>query len=106
MFKLVDGLCIIKPESTFTIYDVEHFVHQIKEKLTDIRVFQLDLGQVTEFDTAGWQSLVSLQKYITSENIPLEIVDISQAVSRIINLFGMPDQFQQMTYMTGNDYEA
>lgn len=94
MIKVTDGLCTIKPESTFTIYDVEQFAHQMKEKLKNIKTIQLDFSTVEEFDTAGFQMIYALYKSAKAQMISMHFVAASPAVIRIINLFGLNDWYQ------------
>ena len=96
MIKITDGMCTIKPESTFTIYDVEQFVHSMREKLPSIKVIVLDFASVDEFDTAGFQTIYALHKSAQAQSIEMYFTATSTAVNRISGLFGVSDWYQSL----------
>jgi anti-anti-sigma factor len=96
MIKVTDGLCTIKPESTFTIYDVEQFVQLMREKLPNIKMIALDFADVQEFDTAGFQTIYALYKSAQEQEITIYFVAVSTAVHRIVELFGVSDWCQSL----------
>ncbi len=101
MIKVTDGLCTIKPESTFTIYDVEQFVHQMREKMPTIRHIGLDFATVEEFDTAGFQTIYALYKIAQEQGIDMYFVAASPAINRVIELFGVKDWYQSLVKERG-----
>jgi anti-anti-sigma regulatory factor len=96
MIKVTDGVCTIKPESTFTIYDVEQFVHSVREKLPSITAVQLDFAAVNEFDTAGFQTVYALYKSLQEQKVAMSFVASSNAIERIVNLFGVDEWYQTL----------
>lgn len=52
---------------------------------------EIDLGGVTEFDTAGLQLLLSLRKELNSRAGSLVITGASESVRNLVTFFGVHD---------------
>jgi anti-sigma B factor antagonist len=67
-------------------------VAELKSKLLkyfkDIRNMEFDLSSVEKIDTAGFQLLTMIKKEVESKEKTFKIVNPSEEIKRIFNLYG------------------
>lgn len=76
-------------QDEMTIYNVLEHKNTLFSSLKADQELQLDLSEVSEIDSAGMQLLIMLKKQATIINTQLSIVDHSQAVIEVLELFNL-----------------
>ena len=66
---------------------------QLLEHLGQASELELDLGEVSEMDTAGFQLLYLLKREAKAENKKLRLVNHSQATLDVLGLLNMEAYF-------------
>jgi len=78
-------------EGDMTIYTAESIKQDLFSEISKKKHIDVDLSDVSEFDTAGFQALIFGKKYASDSGIELRICGASEAVSEVFQLYGMSD---------------
>lgn len=89
-----DDVCMIVVEKDMTIFNSTELKKLILKPLNDCSNLKIDLSQVGEIDSSGFQLLMLLKKECESKKIAFQLVDYSNAVRSLLELFNMVDYFQ------------
>lgn len=76
-------------EGNITIYEAPSIKDRLLSALADCRVLELDLSQVGEIDTAGFQLLVLAKREATYQGKTLNLVAHSVAVREVLDFLNM-----------------
>lgn len=76
-------------DSDLTIYNAIDIKRQLLDALQAIKTLELDLSQIGEMDSAGFQLLVMAKKEATRIGHTLRIVAHSPAVREVIEFYNM-----------------
>ncbi len=79
----------VKLDGELTIYAAASVQQQLLAALGGAASIALDLGEVTEFDSAGAQQVLALVRECDALGRPLRIVAASDAVREVFTLFGL-----------------
>lgn len=96
-----DSLESVRVEGEMTIYTASKLKDELFMALRDTPTADIDLSQVSEFDSAGLQILVLLHREASRSNQQLTLTASSPAVQDLLQVFGMEGFFGESTY--GND---
>ena len=79
---------VVTPPDELVIHTVSGFVEELKNGLEECKVILLNLIEVVEIDSAGFQVLVALKNEALKRGIPLKIIGMSSEADEIISLYG------------------
>lgn len=88
-----NGICRLQMEGELTIYRGLEIRDGLMEHLAASAGIELDLGGVTEMDTAGVQLLLAAKREGIRLGKTVRFVSHSQAVLEVIDLYNMAAQF-------------
>jgi anti-anti-sigma factor len=88
-----DGTCRLRIDGEFTIYTALQIRDGLLERLAATGGVEVDLGGVTEMDTAGVQLLLATKREGVRLGKTVRYVSHSQAVLEVIDLYNMAAQF-------------
>ncbi len=88
-----DGTCRLHVDGEFTIYNALQIRDGLREHLVSADGIEVDLGGVTEMDTAGVQLLLATKREGIRLGKTVRYVSHSQAVLEVIDLYNMAAQF-------------
>lgn len=71
------------------IYRAAELKHSVLAALRQSRVLEIDLGGVTEFDTAGLQVLMLAKRTASAEQRELRLLHHSPAVVEVVELLNL-----------------
>lgn len=77
----------ISPPEELNIHTIEGFVKELRDNLAGCKIVSLNLAEVYEIDSAGFQALIALKNETQKRQIELKIVGISPEVDEIISLY-------------------
>lgn len=77
-----------------TIYTACEMKGKLLQKLAKCQAMELDLSQVTELDTAGFQLLALLKREAEQGKKPLELKNHSPAVLDVFELYNFSEQIE------------
>ncbi len=83
------GLCKVQIEGEMTIYNSAELKKQLLKSLPKCSQIEIDLSQVSEMDTAGFQLLLLVYNEASLLNITVRIASYSSAVSAVFDLYSM-----------------
>ncbi len=78
-------------EGEMTIFNAQQIASSID--ISDASVIELDLSQVSEFDTSGLQILIALKKECDLRGIELALKAMGEPVRGLLELFRITDLF-------------
>jgi len=78
-------------ENNMTIFNAAELKKTILEALSEPSNIQLDLSQVSEIDSAGFQLLLMLKNESKSNNKEYQITACSPAVDSLLDLFNLKE---------------
>jgi anti-anti-sigma factor len=90
---LEDGRCEVALEGELTIYAARDLQAELLACLDAHPALTLDLGAVTEVDTAGVQILLLLKREARTTGKPLAFVSHSPAVLEVMDLYNLNGVF-------------
>ena len=79
--------------NNLTIYEAPQTKEQLLNALAQCQVLELDLAQVQEIDSAGFQLLVLAKREASSLGKSLKLVSHSPAVREVLDFFNMVSYF-------------
>lgn len=88
-----DGTYRLMLDGAMTVYNAVDIKNQLMTAVQQSPVLELDLSNVTEMDTAGFQLLVLAKRESLLADRHLRIVAHSDAVREIIEFYGMTGFF-------------
>jgi len=89
------GKCKAKIEGDMTVYTACAMKDKLMQKLAKCQAMELDLSQVVEFDTAGFQLLVLLKHEAERSETPLLMKTPSPAVQDVFELYHVSEQVER-----------
>lgn len=95
------GKCKAKIDGVMTIYTAGELKDKLLKKLAECQAMELDLSQVMEFDTAGFQLLMLLKREAEHNNTPLLMKNHSPVVQDLFELYHFSEQAERK--ITGHD---
>jgi len=78
-------------EGDMTIYSAENFKQDLFSVIAKKNDVNVNLTDVSEFDTAGFQVLLIGKKYADENEVELRLCEASEPVSEVFKLYGMSD---------------
>ncbi len=78
-------------EGDVTIYTAEGIKQDLFAEISKNKNINVELSDVSEFDTAGFQALIFGKKYASENGIELRLCGASEAVREVFQLYGMSD---------------
>ncbi|GMR19452.1 MAG: STAS domain-containing protein [Gammaproteobacteria bacterium] len=93
--RTVKGKCKAKIEGDMTVYTACEMKEKLLQKLAKCQAMELDLSQVVEFDTAGFQLLVLLKREAEHKETPLLMKSHSPAVQDFFELYHVSEQVER-----------
>ncbi|HSV97019.1 MAG TPA: STAS domain-containing protein [Spirochaetota bacterium] len=78
----------VSVEGEAGIYTVSPLKEQLLKQLKSVRSMEVDLSDVSEMDTAGFQLFVALKREAVKSGKSLSLVGHSPAVLRVFDLYG------------------
>jgi len=88
-----NGLCRIGIEGEMTIYTASRLKEDLLSAMVDGTEFEMNLGQISEIDTAGLQLLALAKREAADKNKPLHFVAHSQAVLGMLDMCNLGSAF-------------
>ena len=89
------GKCKAKIDGDMTIYTAGELKDKLLQKLTKCQSMELDLSQVVEFDTAGFQLLVLLKREAEQNETLLLMKNHSSVVQDVLELYHLNEQLER-----------
>ena len=89
-----------------TIYNAATQKPMLLEALADCDGLDLDLSQVSEMDTAGFQLLLLTKREATKANKTVRLTAHSKAVTELLDLYNMASYFGDPMVITAKEYAA
>ena len=99
----LEGAMRITVEGNLTIYHAAEIKQRLIEGIHADVVLELDLSQVGEIDTAGFQILALAKRESEKRGRSLRIVGHSQAVREVIEFFNMVAFFGDPLVIAANE---
>ena len=84
-----NGLCKLQIEGEMTIYNSAELKKQLLKSLPECSQVEIDLSQVSEMDTAGFQLLLLVYNEASLLNVTVRIASYSSAVSAVFDLYSI-----------------
>ena len=88
-----DGVCRIGIEGEMTIYFAAQAKDSLIAAMADCNEIEMNLGQISEIDTAGLQLLALAKREAVDSSKPLHFVAHSQAVLDMLDLCNLAGVF-------------
>jgi len=89
-----DGLCKLRVETDMTIFNAAELKNELLSDMGDCSSLEVDLSQVGEMDTSGFQLLFMMKREAALRNRDFKIASHSQATEAVIALYNMSDYFK------------
>lgn len=86
---------VITLEEEVTIYNADEVKQKLFEQLLNENDVTVDLSQVAEIDTAGFQALLFGKRYAEKNNLNMRIEAPSEVVSEVFGLYGMSEMVEE-----------
>lgn len=95
MFKVLKRgkQCKLALEGELTIYNAVDLKEGLLKYLRSSSQLEIDLSHVNELDTAGLQVLACAKKDAANNAIPFSLVNHSQSVIEVLDLYNMASYF-------------
>jgi len=91
--KKKQGTHILPLEGELTIYNAAELKPSLIEALHKGQEMEIDVSKISEMDTAGLQLLLLTKREAVNQNKPLRLINHSDAVLELINLYNMAEYF-------------
>lgn len=88
-----NGICRLQIEGELTIYNGLEIRNGLMDHLAASKEIEVDLGGVSEMDTAGFPLLLAAKREGTRLGKTVRFVSHSQAALELIDLYNMAAQF-------------
>lgn len=86
----------INIDGEFTIYRAEAICNTLRHAVSQGGDLELDLRDVSEFDSAGLQIVLAAQRSVHARAAVFRVVGISAAVAEVFGMLGLSDQLAAM----------
>lgn len=96
------GVAQLAVQDEMTIYTVREQKQQLFDNLKSAKEVQVDLGGVTEIDSAGVQLLMFLKQESISRNIKFSLIHHSQVVVGVLELLNLSKYFGDPIVISAN----
>jgi len=93
-------------EEDMTIYNAATQKQMLLEALQDCQQLDLDLSQVSEMDTAGFQLLLLSKREALKANKTIHLTAHSKAVIELLELYNMASYFGDPLVMPAREHAA
>lgn len=88
------GKCKAKIDGEMTIYTACELKEKLLQKLAKCQSMELDLSQVTDFDTAGFQLLALLRREAECDDTSLLIKNHSPVIQDVFELYHVSEPLE------------
>lgn len=95
-----DGFCRIAVEGEMTIYTAAELKEKLLQGMVDCTELELNLGRVSEIDTAGLQLLVLVKREAAEKAMTLRFVAHSQAILDVLDMCNLAGVFGDPVVIT------
>ncbi|MBI5643262.1 MAG: STAS domain-containing protein [Deltaproteobacteria bacterium] len=85
---------LMRISGEMTIYNAPALKKGLLDALAENRDLAMDLSEVNEMDTSGFQLLLLAKKEAVQKSRELTLVNISQAAATVIELYNMRTYFE------------
>jgi len=106
MEKSDQGHRNITIKEDMTIYNAAAQKPMLLEALDDCQELDLDLSQVSEMDTAGFQVLLLAKREALKTNKIMRLTAHSKAVTELLDLYNMASYFGDPMVITAREHAA
>ncbi len=100
--EINDGVCEAVVEGELTIYHVNEFKKGLEKAIKKSSTVNLNLGGVSEIDTAGFQLLMQAQTACLEDDKEFHLVSVSRAVAEVMDIFGLEMHFGEFERVAAN----
>jgi len=102
---MTDSAAIVRlaMEGDMTIYNATEQKHRLMASLDSCQELELDLGQVSEIDTAGFQLLILAKREALRHQKVLRIVAHSTPVSDLLDFYNKVAYFGDPVHLPARD---
>lgn len=99
--EIADGVCRILPAGEMTIYHAAEMKAPLLACIARCREVEINLSEVIEMDTAGFQLLVLAKREAVNAGKRLSLVAHSPATLEVLDLFSMASYFGDPVVISG-----
>jgi len=104
IFGKIDNKNVLTLQGEFTIYSASEFKIKIDANQEILKSdLTIDLSKVTRIDTSGIQVLISLKKHFNEKGFNIILINHSDAVISIIELYGLLAYFGDQIRLKKDD---
>ncbi len=96
----IDGYCKLRIQGDMTIYTAEELRQELLNEIVGDEEVEIDLSEVHEMDTAGFQLLVMAKRECEKAGRPLSFVSHSAEVMEVLELYNMAAYFGDPVVLT------
>lgn len=96
-----DGVCRVFPAGEMTIYHAAEMKAPLLSGLGRCREVEINLSEVVELDTAGFQLLVLAKREAVRAGKPLRLVAHSPATLEVLDMYNMASYFGDPVVISG-----
>jgi len=88
------GLCKLEMSTECSIYSVAGLKEAFDENIDKYTRFEIDMSAVEEVDSAGIQLLLAFFKEVKRQGKSAQITAKSDAISKVVDTFGVADKLE------------
>ncbi|MBS4099593.1 MAG: STAS domain-containing protein [Sulfuricella sp.] len=99
--EAADGVCRVLPAGEMTIYHAAEMKAPLLACIARCREMEINLSEVVELDTAGFQLLLLAKREAMRVGKPLRLVAHSPATLEVLDLFNMASYFGDPVVISG-----
>ena len=96
-----NGICRAIVSGEMTIYHAAEMKEALSPCVANCREVEINLSEVTEMDTAGFQLLLLAKREASSAGKSLRLVAHSAATLEVLDMFGMASYFGDPVVISG-----
>lgn len=96
-----DGICRVFPAGEMTIYHAADMKAPLLDSISRCREMEINLSEVVEMDTAGFQLLLLVKREAMRAGKPLRLVAHSPATLNLLDLYNMASYFGDPVVISG-----
>jgi len=90
--KSTKGSCRLVINEDMTIYVIENLKEGLEKVIDAGEIFELNLAELEEIDSAGIQLLLAFGDELTKKEKTLKITAMSDSVSKLVESYGISDR--------------
>ncbi|MFQ3574430.1 MAG: STAS domain-containing protein [Thermodesulfovibrionales bacterium] len=92
---------VVTIQGDMNIYNAQDIVSSLRAvDMSSFKALEMDLSNVSEFDSSGFQIIVALKKHCEGQSIVFTIKEMSDSVKGLFNLYRVSGHF---SISGGND---